>query len=226
MKSLRINPLVLILINVIAPSMYIVLNGKYLQYFLLAFASFVLILMKRFKRLACMLIVYFSMIGIYLITIQDDNAKFIGLFLIVLAQSVPCLVLASVLVTKYNSAELLAALETVRIPRVMVVAVTITLKYIPTFAREFKLIKESMRLRGIDFTWRRPIRSFKYFVVPQLFRCAALAEEVTAAGMVKGIDAPVRRSSFFEEKVRWSDAMIMAIFIIGLAGGFVWQTHL
>ena len=226
MKSLRINPLVLILINVIAPSMYIVLNGKYLQYFLLAFASFVLILMKRFKRLAGMLIVYFSMIGIYLITIQDDNAKFIGLFLIVLAQSVPCLVLASVLVTKYNSAELLAALETVRIPRVMVVAVTITLKYIPTFAREFKLIKESMRLRGIDFTWRRPIRSFKYFVVPQLFRCAALAEEVTAAGMVKGIDAPVRRSSFFEEKVRWSDAMIMAIFIIGLAGGFVWQTHL
>ena len=226
MSRIRINPVVLILINVIAPSMYILINGKYLQYFLLAFASFVLILMGRFKRLAGMLAVYGIMMGIYMVTIQDDRAKFIGLFLIVLAQSVPCLVLASVLVSKYNSAELLAALETMRIPRMMVVAVTITLKYIPTFSREFKLIKESMRLRGIEFTLKKPIRSFKYFVVPQLFRCAALAEEVTAAGMVKGIDAPVRRSSYFEERVRWSDAMIMVIFVLGLAGGFVWHTRL
>ncbi len=226
MSRLRINPVVLILINIIAPSMYIVLNGKYLQYFLLAFASFVLILMRRFKRLMGMFVVYMLMIGIHAVTLQDDKAKFIGLFFIVLAQSVPCLALASVLITKYNSAELLAALETMRIPRIMVVAVTITLKYIPTFAREFKLIKESMRLRGISFTWKKPISSFQYFVVPQLFRCAALAEEVTAAGLVKGIDAPVRRSSYFEEKVRWSDAMIMAIFVMGLAGGFVWQIRL
>ncbi len=226
MNRLRINPVVLIIINIIAPSMYIVLNGRYLQYFLLAFASFVLILMKRYKRVIGMIAVYGAMIGIHEITIMDDRTKFIGLFFIVIAQSVPCLVLASVLVTKYNSAELLSALETMRLPRMLVVAVTITLKYIPTFAREFKLIKESMRLRGIAFTWKKPISSFQYFVVPQLFRCAALAEEVTAAGMVKGIDAPVKRSSYFEEKVRWSDAMIMAVFMIGLAGGFVWQIHL
>ncbi len=226
MSKLRINPVVLILINVIAPSMYIVLNGRYLQYFLLVFASLLLILMKRYKRLVAMFVVYGLMIGIHSVTIMDDRTKFIGLFFIVLAQSVPCLALASVLVTKYNSAELLAALETLRIPRMMVVAVTITLKYIPTFLREFKLIKESMRLRGIAFTWKKPVSSFQFFVVPQLFRCAALAEEVTAAGMVKGIDAPVRRSSFFEEKVRWSDVALMTIFAMGLAGGFVWQRRL
>lgn len=44
------------------------------------------------------------------------------------------------------------------IPRTLVVAVTITLKYLPTFAREFKYIHESMRLRGIPFTFRHPIK--------------------------------------------------------------------
>ena len=223
MKALKVNPVVLIIINIIAPSMYIFLNGKYLEYFLLTFASVLMILMGRYKRTIGLLVIFFSMTGVYLITIGHDSTKFIGLFLVVLAQSVPCIALASVLVSKYNSAQLLSALETLRIPRVLVVAVTITIKYIPTFRREFGLIKESMRLRGISFTWKKPIKSFQYFVVPQLFRCAALAEEITAAGMVKGIDVPKRRSSYFEEKIRWSDIAILCVFIAGLAGGFAWK---
>ena len=223
MKALKVNPVVLIIINIIAPSMYIFLNGKYLEYFLLTFASVLMILMGRYKRTIGLLGIFFSMTGVYLITIGYDSTKFIGLFLVVLAQSVPCIALASVLVSKYNSAQLLSALETLRIPRVLVVAVTITIKYIPTFRREFGLIKESMRLRGISFTWKKPIKSFQYFVVPQLFRCAALAEEITAAGMVKGIDVPKRRSSYFEEKIRWSDIAILCVFIAGLAGGFAWK---
>jgi energy-coupling factor transport system permease protein len=106
---------------------------------------------------------------------------------------------------------------------VIVIAVTITLKYIPTFKREFSYILESMRLRGINFTIKHPIKSFQYFIVPQLFRCAALAEEVTAAGYVKGIDVPVKRTSYFEEKVRVPDVAVLALFLVGLAGGFVWR---
>jgi energy-coupling factor transport system permease protein len=223
MKTLRLNPVVLILINIIAPSMYIFISGKYLQVFLLIFASMLLILMGRFKSLIALFIVYFGMMGIYLMTINNEKFKFIGLFLIVLVQSVPCLSLASILVRKYNSAQLLSALETIHIPRVLVIAVTITLKYIPTFKREFSYILESMRLRGISFTWRHPIKSFQYFIVPQLFRCAALAEEVTAAGYVKGIDVPAKRTSYFEERIRIPDMAILIVFVVGLAGGFLWQ---
>lgn len=223
MKSLRLNPIVLILINIIAPSMYIFISGKYLQAFLFVFASMLLILMGRFKSLAVLFIVYFGMMGIYYMTVNNEKLQFIGLFLIVLVQSVPCLALASILVRKYNSAQLLSALETIHIPRVLVIAVTITLKYIPTFKREFSYILESMRLRGISFTWKHPIKSFQYFIVPQLFRCAALAEEVTAAGFVKGIDVPVKRTSYYEERIRVSDAAVLLVFVTGLAGGFLWK---
>ena len=51
---------------------------------------------------------------------------------------------------------------------------------------------------GIYFTLLRLVKSFQYFIVPQLFRCTALSEGVTSAGLIKGIDAPVRRSSYFE----------------------------
>ena len=79
-----------------------------------------------------------------------------------------------------------------------------------------------MRLRGINFTLKHPVRSFQYFVVPQLFRCSALSEEVTAAGLVKGIDAPKKRSSYYEQKIRFTDIFFILLFIFGLVGGFVW----
>ena len=223
MKAIKINPVVLIIINIIAPTMYIFLSGTYLQIYLLAFVSALLILMGRFKRLAGFLLIYGLMMGIYQLTMNLGQMQSLGLFFIIIVQSVPCIALASILVSKYNSAQLLSALETLRIPRVLVVAVTITLKYIPTFKREFAYITESMRLRGIGFTWKKPIRSFKYFIVPQLFRCAALAEEVTAAGLVKGIDAPGRRTSYYEERFSFMDIAVMTVFIFGLAGGFVWK---
>lgn len=221
--SVKINPIVLILINVIAPSMYIFLSGRYLQIYLLVFASALLLLMGSYKRMLCLLTVFASFMGVYLLTINSSKLQGIAVFIIVVAQSIPCIFLASALVSKYNSAQLLSALETMKMPRAVVVAVTITLKYIPTFSREFNLLRESMRLRGIDFTLRRPVRSFQYFIVPQLFRCAALADEVTAAGLVKGIDHPQRRTSYYEEKFRWYDAAVIIVFVAGLVGGFIWM---
>lgn len=206
--------------------MYIFMSGKYLQIYLLVFASALFVIMGRFKRLIGFWIVYGLMMVIYFLSIQTKGTEFLGLFIIVLVQSVPCIALATILITKYNSAQLLSALETMHIPRVLVVAVTITLKYIPTFKREFSYITESMRLRGIGFTWKKPVKSFQYFIVPQLFRCAALAEEVTAAGLVKGIDAPMRRTSYYEEKVSFIDIAVLVVFVVGLAGGFVWKQML
>lgn len=222
MPKLNLNPIVLIVINVLAPTMYIFIQGPVLQYFLFAIATILLLAMGLYKRTLVFLLVYALMQAIVILGYSFSFLQVVSLFFAVLIQTVPCFFLVSVLISKYTSAQLLSALESMRIPRVLVVAVTITLKYIPTFKREFSYIKESMRLRGIAFTWKHPVRSFQYFIVPQLFRCAALSEEVTAAGLVKGIDAPCRRSSYYEQKLRFTDIFCLAIFILGLTGGLIW----
>lgn len=222
MPKLRLNPIVLIVINILAPSMYIFLNGSFLKIYLIVFAIALLLTMGCFKILLITALIYAMMEGVIILSRFVPSIEAFALFIVVLQQSVPCFGLVAALMKKYSSTELLSSLETMRIPRTLVVAVTITLKYLPTFAREFKYIRESMRLRGIPFTLRRPIKSFQYFIVPQLFRCAALSEEVTAAGLVKGIDAPIKRTSYFEQKFRFADGMILTLFVAGLVGGFIW----
>ncbi|MCR5499935.1 MAG: energy-coupling factor transporter transmembrane protein EcfT [Acetatifactor sp.] len=222
MKNFKLNPIVLILINVLAPSMYIFIKASYLQPFLAIFCGLLLLLLGYYKKFAFYMISYAALYGLYYACMGLEDMQFLAMFFLVFTQTFPCFMMASVLISRYSSAQLLSALEDMHLPRVMVVATTITLKYIPTFAREFKYIKESMRLRGISFTLKKPVTSFRYFVAPQLFRCAALAEEVTAAGMVKGIDAPMRRSSYYEQRFRLSDTLILGTFMIGVAGVFIW----
>jgi len=222
MHKLNLNPVVLIVVNIISPTMYIFIKGAYLQYFLAAFAIVILLLMGCYKILFITAGIYALMQSLIIAGFFWNFLSPFSLFLVVLIQSVPCFAMVFALISRYSSAELLSALETIKIPRMLVVAVTITLKYVPTFRREFKYILESMRLRGISFSIRHPVKSFQYFVVPQLFRCAALAEEVTAAGLVKGIDAPVKRSSFFEQKFRFYDILFLFLFIAGIAGGLIW----
>ena len=222
MPKLRLNPIVLIVINILAPSMYIFLSGSFLKIYLAFFATVILLVMGCYKIFFITALMYAAMEGVIILSRFFPVIEAFALFLVVLQQSVPCFGLVFALIKKYTSAELLSSLETMRIPRTLVVAVTITIKYLPTFTREFKYIRESMRLRGIPFTLRHPIKSFQYFIVPQLFRCAALSEEVTAAGLVKGIDAPMKRSSYFEQKFRFIDGLFLSVFIAGLIGGFIW----
>ena len=49
MPKLRLNPIVLIVINILAPSMYIFLNGSFLKIYLVIFATVHLLAMGCFK---------------------------------------------------------------------------------------------------------------------------------------------------------------------------------
>ena len=108
MKAININPIVLIIVNIIAPSMYMFLSGKFIQVFLLVFAAALMALMGRFKRLAIYLLIYGAIMGIYYVTMQIKSIEATGLFLIVLVQCVPCIALASILVSKFRAASVCA----------------------------------------------------------------------------------------------------------------------
>ena len=169
------------------------------------------------------IVIYGLFLGISTFFMNVFQVGGIVIFLSIMMQFLPCLMMATILFKDYTTAELLSTLEKLPLPRNLVVAVIITLRYVPTFKREFGYIKESMRLRGIAFTLKKPIESFRYFIVPQLFRCTALAEEVTSAGLVKGIDANIKRTSYYEQKCRKSDAFLAILLIIGIMWAGLWK---
>ena len=222
-KAIKINPSLVLFFNILIPTLFMFMAAYPLNYVLMIFALLVLLLSGKIKRTLIFIIIYGLFFGISTFFMNVFQVGGIVIFLSIMMQFLPCLMMATILFKDYTTAELLSTLEKLPLPRSLVVAVIITLRYVPTFKREFGYIKESMRLRGIAFTWKKPIESFRYFIVPQLFRCTALAEEVTSAGLVKGIDANIKRTSYYEQKFRTSDAFLAILLIIGIMWAGLWK---
>lgn len=219
---MKLNPLVLICFNVLIPTSVMFVSPIRVNIISIALACFFMILSFKIVRLLTYLVFAAFVWGLIYIMAGIEQLGWISMFFAVMASFSPCFVMAIALIKDYTTAEILSALESLRLPKSIIIASTITLRYIPTFRTEFSYIKESMRLRGFSFSFLHPIRSFRFFVVPQLFRCMALSDEVTAAGMVKGIDNPNRRSSYYEQKLKFYDLACIILIFAAVIGAALW----
>ncbi|WP_130837123.1 energy-coupling factor transporter transmembrane component T [Lachnoclostridium sp. Marseille-P6806] len=222
---MRVNPLVVLLFNLLLPVAVMFPGNRFQHLFFLSFASFILLLLRRGRRLALFLCVYAVFLAASRVSLWHPGfaGGFFSVFFYISMQFIPCLMMASVLIGDYSPGELISALQPLHLPRSFVVSLVIVLRYIPTFRREFGYIRESMRLRGVPYSVRRPVQSFEFFLVPQLFRCALLADEITAAGLTKGITHPGRRSSYYDVRMQWSDYALCAALFLGTGVLILWR---
>lgn len=222
-ERVKINALVLLGINLLVPLLVFFIKSEWIQPFLFAFASLLLLYYGKVKRWILFLIAFIILGFLAEMSIRFGNSfmDFMAMTFFIFYRFIPMLMVGSMLFFDYHTSEILSSLQSVYLPRKMVIAITIAIRYIPTFREEFHLIKNCMRLRGIDFSWKRPIRSFSYFITPQLFRCSLLAEELTAAGMIKGIDSDRRRTSIFDYGWHWHDTLVSCAFLLGI-GVIAW----
>lgn len=222
-ERVKINALVLLGINLLVPLLVFFIKSDWIQPFLFAFASLLLLYYGKVRRWILFLVAFIILGFLAEMSIQVGNSfmDFMAMTFFIFYRFIPMLMVGSMLFFDYHTSEILSSLQSVYLPRKMVIAITIAIRYIPTFREEFHLIKNCMRLRGIEFSWKRPIRSFSYFITPQLFRCSLLAEELTAAGMIKGIDSDCRRTSIFDYGWHWRDTLVSGAFLLGI-GVIAW----
>lgn len=214
----KVNALVLIAINLMIPLTAMFSYNFYLSYYLFGFSGLLMIYYGRKRRFLKFLAAYlFFGIGYhYSLKIPLTNTNAVSMTFFIFFHFLPLMMIGSLLFYDYNASEMLSSLQLLKLNRKFMIALTITLRYLPTFQSEFKIMKASMAMRGIDFTWKHPIRSFAFFITPQLFRSSLLAEELTAAGITKGIEHPSARTSILETKWTAKDSLILFLFFIGI----------
>ncbi len=222
--SYRINPIVIIIYNIFLPIALMIVHGKEFDIYFLIISSLFLIYTKNYKRLVKIFGFYFLFCIFYYVCFNSkfEPVQFIGIMFLIIIKFMPCFMASSVLIYDYKTSEILSSLESLRLPKLFIIALTVTIRYIPTFGKEFGCIKESMRLRGIPFTIKRPLKSFEYFIVPQLFRCMILADELTSAGLCKGIDNNKIRTSYYDVKFKTGDLFVLLLIVLGWFGVMIW----
>ncbi|MDO5095151.1 MAG: energy-coupling factor transporter transmembrane component T [Peptostreptococcaceae bacterium] len=217
-KNNKLNVLVLLGVNLLLPILLSMYRSEWTIPYVFVFASMIMLYYKKTRRFFKYLIAF--VIFRFLATMPiPESAMWLSFFsmtFFIIYQFLPMMMIGSLLFFDYQTSEILSALQSIHLPRKIIIAITIAIRYVPTFREEFRLIKNCMYLRGIGFSWKKPIQSFSYFIVPQLFRCSLLAEELTSAGLTKGIDSKCKRTSIFEHGWHWYDTVVFGGFLLGM----------
>lgn len=123
---------------------------------------------------------------------------------------------ASNMIATTRVGEMAAALQRLCVPRGMVCALCVALRFFPTMRREFVSVAEAMRVRGFAITpasvLRHPATMVENLMVPVMSRLAIVADELSNAAIVRGIDSAKRRTSYYELRLKGVDVVFLALF--------------
>lgn len=114
--------------------------------------------------------------------------------------------------------EIVSVLQKIHIPNTITLMVVVAFRFGPTIRSEIRIIKESMKLRGINKlrAWKNPAVYMEYLVVPLLMRSLNVADELSVSAITRGAEAPVKRYSYYSTNIKIYDYIIILIFLLTL----------
>ena len=135
----------------------------------------------------------------------------------------PFLMAAMVIFNKVDTKSLVSSLNKMKLPKGIMLGFTVAVRFLPTIKKEMTIITNSMKMRGIEIGTKsiffHPIQSLEYALVPVLFRATSLADDMTAAALVKGAESPKTAAELFKIKFGIIDYVfaLSSIFVVGAA---------
>lgn len=141
---------------------------------------------------------------------DSDKAIFSTLRLVALLLPVPGLALTT------PPADLIRALQAIRLPSFLTLSVMLIWRFFPLMQQELKRIWEANLLRGVNLG-RRPGQLFSGLFVPLIFQMVAYADDVTIGLQTRGYSPTEPRSN--SKPIRWTfrDTLFCVISMLWLS---------
>lgn len=124
-------------------------------------------------------------------------------------------IMAAYLTFQIPSGKMIAVFQKCAMPRSALLILVIIIRFIPTISGEIRAIREAMRVRGfVGNGWNgvlHPLKLMEYVVVPLIFRSIKVADELAAAAIVRGIEKPGKKQSYYDTSISKTDLTILAV---------------
>ncbi len=132
--------------------------------------------------------------------------------------------IATYFIRSVTPGEMTAALYRLRLPHALTIPLIVMMRFFPLARSEFHAVREASALRGIPLgarAWlQHPLRSVEYVLVPMLASCSRIADDLTAAGLVRGLGQPKRPTSVVPLSFALPDALFALALVAILAVHF------
>lgn len=121
---------------------------------------------------------------------------------------------------KMRVGDFVTALQRLHIPKGLTITFAVVFRYMPTVKDEFQKIYSTMKLRGVALSVpnlaKHPIRTFEYAIIPLIIRSLAIADQLAASAVTRGMDLESERTSYRIVKIQGVD-VVVTLLMTGLA---------
>ncbi|MBR3665977.1 MAG: energy-coupling factor transporter transmembrane protein EcfT [Ruminococcus sp.] len=138
----------------------------------------------------------------------------------IVAQFMPAMITAwyAIRTTKIN--DFMSAMQKMHVPDSVSISLAVVMRFFPTIKEEYGYINDAMRMRGIAMGGGKVSKMVEYRLIPVMFSCVNIGEELSAAAVTRGLGAPIKRTSACELRLTAMDCITMAVFVLLTAAFF------
>lgn len=179
---------------------------------------FILILVQRAYRGWILLLLYGVVAG-WIQWIVPLGIRFPSPLFLMMVYKFSLLAMSGAILAHIPTGKVIAVLRKVGLPQSIFLTVVVLIRFIPTFRRESKDVKDAMKVRGIMGSfrgWLHPLKTLECFVVPIIFRALKLSDELASSAMVRGVESPYPKASYYDEKMGKMDLLLLSLTLLGI----------
>jgi energy-coupling factor transport system permease protein len=180
---------------------------------------FLLLMLEGYRRAAvsqsCFFIILFILLQLN--SRFNMNGIFFSAFYFHMIWRMIPVFMALQMIMKTPPGEIVAALLKIGIPNKAVLMVAVIFRFAPTVSSEFSAVRESMRCRGllsIKAIMSSPVATLEHAIVPLLLKSLNVADELSVSAVVRGVEKPGRKSSYYKSEIGLSDAICISTSLI------------
>lgn len=112
--------------------------------------------------------------------------------------------------------QFLSAFQAMHIPTKIVIPIAVMFRFIPTVGEEWNGVRKAMAFRGMSLEpsaiIRHPVKTVEHILIPLLFSCISIMEELAAAALARGMDSDKTRTSYETVRLKSYDYITMLLF--------------
>lgn len=212
----RTQILVLILISVI----FFSLSDLLLEVACMVMIGLILIWQGMWKTALKYWAFYAGTMLFFLFSLEYPNMliSMIGILCVALRKVIPSFMFATAIIEKTKVGKLVSALQEIRLPKGLIIAFAVTIRFFPTLKEEYWLVINAMRMRGIRFSLKnlilRPMLVMESILIPIMLRMSVIADELAVSSVTRGIDSNRKRTSYYKNRFIWMDGVVILIFSV------------
>ncbi|WP_044973065.1 energy-coupling factor transporter transmembrane component T [Ruminococcus sp. HUN007] len=176
---------------------------------------------KHYAAAFRFLILYVAALLISFKFLSENSKGFLSAFLVgycsIIVQFMPAMITAWYVVKTTKIGEFVSAMQKMHVPDGITISLAVVMRFFPTIKEEYSAIRDAMKMRGIMLGGGNAASMVEYRMIPLLFSCVNIGDELSAAALTRGLGGKEKRTSAQVLKIGAADYIFILLFMTALA---------